>query len=149
MLKLLQSLSSVIFSLGLEIKRFHSHLIFSSVVSDFVTSRTAACKASLPITSSQSLLKLTFIESVRNRIISSVLFPPPPAFNRPQHQGLRSQFFESDGQNTGTSASVLPMNIQDLFPLGLNGLIFLRRLSRVFSNTIVQKHQFFGAQLTL
>ena len=45
------------------------------------------------------------------------------------------------------SASVLPMNIQDWFPLGLSGLISLQSkgLSRVFSNTAVQKHQFFGA----
>ena len=49
------------------------------------------------------------------------------------------------------SASVLPMNIQDWFPLGLTGWISLqsKRLSRVFSNTTVQKHQFFGAQLSL
>ena len=64
-----------------------------------------------------------------------------------------SQFFISGGQSIGVSvsASVLPMNIQDWFPLGLTGLISLqsKRLSRVFSNTIVQKHQFFGAQLSL
>ena len=49
------------------------------------------------------------------------------------------------------SASVPPMNIQDWFPLGLTGLISLKSkgLSRVFSNTTVQKHQFFGAQLSL
>ena len=48
------------------------------------------------------------------------------------------------------SASVLPMNIQGLFPLGLTGLILLsKELSRVFSNTTVQKHQFFGVQLSL
>ena len=55
-----------------------------------------------------------------------------------------SQFFTSDGQNIGVSASasVLPMNIQDWFPLGLTDLIFLQSkgLSRVFSNTIVQNH---------
>jgi len=62
-----------------------------------------------------------------------------------------SQFFTSSGQSIGVSASVLPMNIQDWFPLGLTGWIFLQSkgLSRVFSNTTVQKHQFFGAQLTL
>ena len=63
----------------------------------------------------------------------------------------RCQFFSSSGQSIGVSAlaSVLPMNIQDWFPLGLTGLIFLesKQLSRVFSNIIVQKHQFFGAQL--
>ena len=58
-----------------------------------------------------------------------------------------SQFFASDGQRIGVSASasVLPMNIQGWFPLGLTGWIFLQSkgLSRVFSNTTVQKHQFF------
>ena len=60
-----------------------------------------------------------------------------------------SQFFTSGGQAIGVSASasVLPMNIQDQFPLGLNGLISLQSkgLSRVFSNTTAQKHQFTGA----
>ena len=64
-----------------------------------------------------------------------------------------SQFFTSGGQGIGVSASasVLPMNIQDWFPLGLTGCISLqsRGLSRVFFNTTVQKHQFFGAQLSL
>ena len=58
-----------------------------------------------------------------------------------------SQFFTLDGQSIGVSALalVLPINIQDWFPLGLTGLIFLQSkgLSRVFSNTTVQKHQFF------
>ena len=64
-----------------------------------------------------------------------------------------SQVFSSDGQDIRTSASalVLPMNIQDWFPLGFTGRISLRSkgLSQVFSNTTVQKHQFFGAQLSL
>ena len=63
-----------------------------------------------------------------------------------------SQFFSSGGQRIGASASasVLPMNIQDWFPLGWTGWISLQSkgLSRVFSNTTVQKHQFFGAQLS-
>ena len=63
---------------------------------------------------------------------------------------LMSQFFTPGGQSIGasTSASVLPMNILSWFPLGLTGLISLRskRLSRVFTNTTVQKHQFFSAQ---
>ena len=60
-----------------------------------------------------------------------------------------SQFFASDGPSIGASDSVLPMNIQDWFPCGLTGLISLQSkgLSRVFSNTTVQKHLFFGAQL--
>ena len=64
-----------------------------------------------------------------------------------------SQFFTSGGQNIGVSASVsvLPMNIQDWSPLGWTGWIFLQSkgLSRIFSNTTVQKHQFFSAQLAL
>ena len=64
-----------------------------------------------------------------------------------------SQFFTSSGQTFGASAlaSVLPMNVQDWFPLGLTGLISSQSkgLSRVFSNTTVQKHQFLSAQLSL
>ena len=64
-----------------------------------------------------------------------------------------SQFFASGGQSIGISAStsVLPMNSQDWFPLGWTGWISLqsRGLSRVFSNTTVQKHQYFSAQLSL
>ena len=62
-----------------------------------------------------------------------------------------SWLFASGGQTTGVSASVLPVNIQGLFPLGLTGLISLQSkgLSRVFSNTTVQKQQFFSAPLSL
>ena len=65
---------------------------------------------------------------------------------------LMSQFFASGGQSIGASAiaSVLPMNIQGWFPLGWTDLISLQSkgLSRVFSNTTVQKHQFFSTQLS-
>ena len=64
-----------------------------------------------------------------------------------------SQFFASGGQSIGVSASasVFPMNVQDWFPLGWTGWISLQSkgLSRIFSNTTVQKHQFFYAQLSL
>ena len=64
-----------------------------------------------------------------------------------------SQFFASGGHTIGASgsASVLPMNIQDWFPLGLTGWIFLqsKRFSRVFSNTTVQTYKFFSPQLSL
>ena len=70
----------------------------------------------------------------------------------PSGSVLRSQF-SSGGQNIGASASasVFPMNIQGWFSLGLTGLISLKPkgLSRVFSNTTVQRHQFFGTQLSL
>ena len=81
--------------------------------------------------------------------------PTPPAFNLPQHRDL-FQWVSSSHQvgkvlGDSASASVLPVNIQDWFPLGLTGLISLQSkgLSRVFSNTTVQKHQFFGTQLSL
>ena len=81
-------------------------------------------------------------------------FPSPPAFNLSQHESfLMSQLFESGGQSIGASASttVLWMNIQDWFPLRLTGLISLqsRGLSRIFSNTTAQKHQFFIIQPSL
>ena len=64
-----------------------------------------------------------------------------------------SPFFTSGGQSIGVSAaaSLLPMNIQGWFPLGWTGWISLlsKGLSRVFSNTTVQKHQFFSTQLSL
>ena len=64
-----------------------------------------------------------------------------------------SQFFASGGQSIGVSASAsgLPMNIQDWFPLGWTGWISFQSkgLSRVFPNTTVQKHQFFSSQLSL
>ena len=73
-------------------------------------------------------------------------FPPSGSFQM-------SQFFASGGQNIGVSASisVLPMNTQDWSPLGWTGWISLlsKEFSRVFSNTTVQKHQFFGPQLSL
>ena len=62
-----------------------------------------------------------------------------------------SQLFATGDQNIGASASVLPMNIQGWFPLGLTGLMFLlsKGLSRIFSSTIIWKHQFFGSQTSL
>ena len=86
-------------------------------------------------------------------ILSSVIpFSCPQSF--PGSGSFQmSQFFTSGGQSIGVSAStsVLPMNIQDWFPLGWTGWISLQSkgLSRVFPNTTVQKHQFFSAQLSL
>ena len=83
---------------------------------------------------------------------SVVPFSCPQSF--PASESFQmSQFFASGGQSIGASASAsaLPMNIQGWHPLGLTGLIFLqsRGLSRVFSNTTVQKHQFFNIQPSL
>ena len=103
----------------------------------------------------QTLLKLMSIESVmpcnylalcRALLLPPSIFPSIRIFSN-------KQFFTSGGQSIGVSASasLLPMNIQDWFTLGWTGLISLQSkgLSRVFSNTTVQKHQFFDAQLSL
>ena len=79
-----------------------------------------------------------------------LLSPSPPAPNSSQHQSFpMSQLFAWGGQSTGVSASpsVLPVNTQGWSPLGWTGWISLQSkgLSRVFSNTTVQKHQFFSA----
>ena len=97
----------------------------------------------------------THIHRVGDAIqLSHPLSPPfPPAPNPSQHQSFpMSQLFAWGGQSTGVSvlASVLPMNTQDWSPLGWTGWISLqfKGLTRVFSNTTVQKHQFFSAQLS-
>ena len=80
--------------------------------------------------------------------------PSPLTFNLSQRQGL-FQWVSSSHQVAKVLECqlqhVLPMNIEDWFPWGLTGLISLQSkgLSRVFSNTIIQKHQFFSAQLSL
>ena len=108
-----------------------------------MTPWTRAHQASLSFIISQCLLKLMSIESVMlsNHLIlcCSQYFPASGSFPM-------SQIFVSEGQIIGASASVLPMNIQGWFPLGLSGLMSLqpKGLSRVFSSTTIQKHQFFG-----
>ena len=125
-----------------------------SCVRLFGTPRTAASQASLSITNSQSLLRLMSVESVMpsNHLILCLPLLSPSIFPVSGSFPMR-QFFASGGQSTGVSASapVLPMNIQDWFPLGWTGWISLQSkgLSRVFSNITVQKHQFFSAQLSL
>jgi len=117
-----------------------------SCVKRFATPWTAAHQTSQSIASSQSLLKFMSIESVKpsNHLILChpfsfhlQSFPASGSFQT-------SQFFASDSQRIGVSAStsVLPMHIQAWFPLGWTGCISLQSkgLSRVFSNTTVQKH---------
>ena len=101
-------------------------------------------------------LALTYVHWLGDAIQPShpVSSPSPPAFNLSQNQSFpMSQFFASDGQSIGVSASVsvLPVNIQGWFPLGLIGLMSLqfKGLSRVLSSTTVWKHQFFSAQSSL
>ena len=120
----------------------------------FATLWTAAHQASLSITNSQSLLKLTSIELVMpsNHLFLCCFFSCLQSFPASGSFPV-SQFFSSGRQSIGVSASVsvLPMNNQDWFPLGWTGWISLQSkgLSRVFSNTTVQKHQFSAAQLSL
>ena len=115
----------------------------------FVTPWTAACQASLSITNSRSLLKLMSIESVMPSNHPIFYCPFSPCLQSFPESGSfpMTQLFASGGQSFGVSAlaSVLPVNIQDWFPLGSTSWIFLlsKGLSRVFSNTTVQKHQFF------
>ena len=120
----------------------------------FVTPWTAAHQSSLH----HQLLKLTQTHDHRvgDAIQSSypLSTPSPPTFNLFQHQGLfQWEFFSSGGQSIGVSASasVLPKNIQDWFPLGWTDLTSLqpKGLSRVLSSTTAQQHQFFGTQLSL
>ena len=134
-----------------------------SVVSDSVTPWTAAHQACLVSMGSQLCPSQThgvysnscpLSQWCHPTISSSVVpfssclqsFPASASFQM-------SQFIASGSQNIGVSASasVLPMNIQDWFPLGLTDLISLQSkgFSSVFSNTKIQKHQFFGAQLSL
>ena len=131
---------------------YYCRLQFSSVVSDSLRPRglqqtrllcLGACSNSRPLSRwchpAISSCVVPFSSCLQS-------FPASESF-------LMSQFFTSGGPSIGVSAStsVLPMNIQDWFPLGWTGWISLqsKRLSRVFSNTTVQKHQFFGTQLSL
>ena len=115
----------------------------------------AACQASMSFTVSQSLLKFMSIESV---MPSNHLIHYHPVLLLPQSFSASGSFpmsrlFSSSGQSIGAlvSALVLPMNIQDWFPLGSTSLMSLQSkgLSRVFSSTTVRKHQFFSVQPSL
>ena len=133
-------------------------LLFSRSVSHvwvFAIPWTAACWASLSFTVSQNLLKLMSIESWCHLTISSSVttfssclqsFPALGSFPM-------SRLFALGDQSIGasTSATVLPMNIQGLFPLGWTVLISLmsKGLSRIFSSTTIQKYQFFSIQPSL
>ena len=115
----------------------------------------SACQASLSFTISQSLLKLMSLSWWCHPTISSSVVPFSFCLQSFPASGSfpMSRLFASRGQSiwASASASTLSMSTQDWFPLGLASLISLQSkgLSRVFSNTIVQKHQFFGAQLSL
>ena len=138
----------------------NQHVGFSSVqllsrVQLLATPWTTARQATLSITNSRSPPKPISIESVmpsnhlilcRPLLLLPSIFPSIRVFPT-------SQLLVSGGQSIGVSAStsVLPVNIQGWSPLGWTGWISLQSkgLSRVFSNTTVQKHQFFSVQLSL
>ena len=133
-------------------------LMFSSVQSLsrirlFATPWNAAHQASLSITNSRSSPKLMCIESVmpsshlilcRPLLLLPSIFPSIRVFYNESTLPMRWPKYWS------FSLSISPMNIQDWSPLGWTGWISLQSkgLSRVFSSTTVQKHQFFGAQLS-
>ena len=111
----------------------HARLPCPSLSSGFCSNSCPLSQWCHPTTSSSGALFFSCLQS----------FPASESFPV-------SQFFTSGGQSIGVSAlaSVVSMNIQDCFPLGLTGLISLQSkgFSRVFSNTTVQKHQFFSTQ---
>ena len=148
-------------SLTIHVTQIKWHLYFTPSFSSvqllshvrlFVTPWIAACQSSLSITSSWSSLRLMSIESVMpsSHLTSVVTFSSWPQSLSASESFPVSQLFARDGQSSGVSAlaSVLPKNTQDWSPLEWIGWISLQSkgLSRVFSNTTVQKHQFFSAQ---
>ena len=137
------------FSMGTE--TFSSVQSLSSVWL-FVIPWTVARQASLSI-NSWSLLKLMYTESVMPSTISSSAVPFSSHLQSFPLSGSfqMSQFFAAGGQSIVVSAKISWMNIQDWFPLGWTGWVTLlsKGLSRVFSNSKVQKHQFFDTQLSV
>ena len=121
----------------------------------FVSPWTATSQASLSITNSGTYSGSCPLSRWCHPTISSSVIPFSSRLQSFPTSGSfpKSKFFASGGQSIGGSAlaSILPVNIQDWFPLGLSGLISMQSkgLWRVFSNTTDQKHQFFGAQLSL
>ena len=134
------------------------YMLFSSLscVWFFVTTWTAACQASLFFTAPGVCSNSCPLSRWCHPTISSSVFPfssCPQSF--PASGSFQmSQLFASGGQSirASVSASVLPMNIQDWFPLGLTSWIFLQKrrfLSRVFSSITIQKHQCLCTQPSL
>ena len=143
----------------MELKCYKYSIEFSSVqslscVQPFETPWTAAHLASMSITNSWSLLKLMLIKSVmtsnhpilcQSLLLQPSIFPSIRVFSNESVLRIRGPKYWS------FNFSISPSNIKDWFPLGLTGLFSLpsKELSRVFSNTTVQKHQFLSAQLSL
>ena len=128
----------------------NSHL----VMFDSAIPWTAPCQTSLPITNSQNLLKHMSIESVmpsNHLILCRPLLLLSSIFLSIRVVSNESALHISQSIVASASASVLAVNIQDWFPLGLIGLISLlsKGPSRLFSSTIVWKRQFFFTKLSL
>ena len=154
--KVMTSLDSILWSRGIICQQRSISVQFSSVTPSYLTlcnPMDCSTPGSPSSTNSQSLLKLMSLQSVmpsnhlilwRSLLLRPSIFPTIRVF-------LMSQFFASRNQIIGASASasVLPMNIQTWFPLGLIALISFpsKGISRVFYNTTIQKPQFFSAQL--
>ena len=123
-----------------------------SCVRLFATPCTEAHQASLSITKSRSYPNSYPLSQWCHPTISTSVIPSSSCLQSASGSFPMCQLFALGVQSIGVSAStsVLPMNTQDWSPLGWTGWISLqsKRLSRVFSNTTVQKHQFFGAQLS-
>ena len=121
----------------------------------FATPQAAACQASLSITNPGAYSNSCSLSKWCHPTISFSVVPFSSCFQSfPASESFQmSKFFASGGQSTGASASasVFPMKIQGWSPSEWTGWISLQSkgLSRVFSNTTVQKHQFFGTQLAL
>ena len=144
---------SIVTSVYLKVVQFNSVQLLSRVQL-FVTPWIAARQASMPITNSWSSLRLSPLSWWCHSAIS---FSVVPFSSCPQSLPASesipmSQIFASGGQSTGVSAlaSFLPKKSQGWCPSKWTGWISLQSkgLSRVFSNTTVQKHQFFGTQLS-
>ena len=117
-------------------------------------SMDCSTQVSLSFTIPQSLFELLSITSMmpsHHLILCCRLFLVPSIFPSIRVFSNEKATFTSGGQSIGASASVLPMNVQDWFPLGLIGFISLQSkgLLRILSNTTIQKHQFFGVQPSL
>ena len=141
-------------SMGFPRPEYFSSIQSLSPVWLFETPWITACQASLFITNSRSLPNSSPSSRWCHPAISSSVSPfsSCPQSLPASESFPMSQLFAWRGQSIGvsTSASVLPMNTQSWYPLGWTGWISLQSkgLSRVFSNTTVQKHQFFGTQLS-
>ena len=138
----------------IDIMSFEGSVQLLSRVQLFETPWTAGCQASLFLTTPGVYSNSCPLSQWCHPTISSSVVPFSFCLQSFPASGSfqRSQFFASGGQSISVSAlaSVLPLNIQDWFPLGWTGWISLqpKGFSRVFSNTTVQNHQFFSTQLS-